>query len=105
MIITHKSLITLQLNATQAIDNYWIRANPNVGTTGFDGGINSAILRYDGAADVEPITNQTTSVAPLAETDLIPLTDVAAPGEPEVGGVDLAINMDMTFVSGLRPSC
>ena len=85
------------LTADQDIDNYWIRADPNVGTTGFDGGINSAILRYSGAADIDPTTNQTTSTLKLNETDLIPLSNLAAPGEATQGGVDVAINMDFSF--------
>ncbi|KAK1222164.1 hypothetical protein PQX77_014984, partial [Marasmius sp. AFHP31] len=38
------------LHANQPVGNYWIRANPNPesGIPGFDGGINSAILRYKG---------------------------------------------------------
>jgi hypothetical protein len=47
-----------------------IRANPNLGDTGFTSGINSAILRYDGAANTDPTTTQSTSVAPLVETNL-----------------------------------
>jgi len=48
-----------------------IRALPNIGSnTSFDGGINSAILRYAGAADVEPTSNQTASTNPLVETNL-----------------------------------
>jgi hypothetical protein len=47
-----------------------IRANPNIGDTGFSNGINSAILRYDGAPTSNPTTIQTTSTAPLHETDL-----------------------------------
>ena len=89
------------LTADQAIDNYWLRAVPNKGTTGFDGGINSAILRYDGAAAIEPTTNQTTSVLALNETDLVPVDDVTPPGTAEVGGVDYALNLVTSFVSPL----
>ena len=92
------------LTADQAIDNYWLRAVPNKGTTGFEGGINSAILRYDGAADIEPTTNQTTSVLALNETDLVPVDDVTPPGTAEVGGVDYALNLVTSFVS-LFPLC
>ena len=63
------------MNANQPVGNYWIRANPNLGTTGFVGGINSAILRYEGAPVAEPTTNQTVSVKPLNEPDLHPLVD------------------------------
>lgn len=70
------------LTANQTVDNYWIRANPNIGTTGFDNGINSAILRYSGANETEPITNQTTATAALNEANLVPLEDPAAVGLP-----------------------
>ena len=61
-----------QVTANQTIDNYWIRANPNLGTLGFAGGINSAILRYDGANLVEPVTSQQPTQNLLKETDLHP---------------------------------
>ncbi|KAH6897889.1 laccase 8 [Coprinopsis sp. MPI-PUGE-AT-0042] len=48
------------LTANQPVDNYWIRALPNSGNgelpLGFDGGVNSAILRYLGA-DVNLMLN------------------------------------------------
>jgi len=47
-----------------------IRANPNIGDTGFENGLNSAILRYRGENNVEPATQQTISVIPMMETDL-----------------------------------
>ncbi|KAI1781573.1 hypothetical protein LXA43DRAFT_908393 [Ganoderma leucocontextum] len=75
------------------IANYWIRALPS----DFDGGINSAILRYDGATNIEPSTNQTTSTAPFSETDSVPLDHAAAPGDPSPGGVDYALNLDFSF--------
>ena len=62
------------LEANQTIDNYWIRSNPGLGVSGYDNGINSAILRYVGAPEVEPTTNATSSTMPLKETDLHPLT-------------------------------
>lgn len=66
------------VNANQAVGNYWIRANPNLGNTGFDGGINSAILRYVGAADADPTSTQGTSTKPLIETNLHPLENPGA---------------------------
>ncbi|KAL4242549.1 Laccase [Abortiporus biennis] len=87
----------ISMSSNQAVDNYWIRANPGIGSTGFDGGINSAILRYSGADEVEPTTNQTTSTSPLAETDLIPLESPGAPGNATAGGVDYALNLEFTF--------
>ena len=79
------------------MDNYWIQAIPNIGTVTTDGGVNSAILRYEGADEVEPAPATLTSSSPLAETSLVPLTDLAAPGSPEIGGVDYALNLDFSF--------
>ncbi|KAM5532459.1 hypothetical protein V8D89_013875 [Ganoderma adspersum] len=85
------------VTANQTIDNYWIRANPNLGTLGFAGGINSAILRYDGANLVEPVTSQQSTQNLLKETDLHPFIPRWTPGRPEPGGVDLALNMAFDF--------
>nr|Q99055.1 RecName: Full=Laccase-4; AltName: Full=Benzenediol:oxygen oxidoreductase 4; AltName: Full=Diphenol oxidase 4; AltName: Full=Urishiol oxidase 4; Flags: Precursor [Trametes villosa]AAB47734.1 laccase [Trametes villosa] len=85
------------LTADQDIDNYFIRALPSAGTTSFDGGINSAILRYSGASEVDPTTTETTSVLPLDEANLVPLDSPAAPGDPNIGGVDYALNLDFNF--------
>jgi hypothetical protein len=72
------------LQANQPVGNYWIRSNPNLGTVGFDGGLNSAILRYRGSnATADPTTNQTTNIIPLVESNLVPLFNPAAPGTAE----------------------
>ncbi len=68
------------LQANQRKSNYWVRAEPDIGPTGFEGGVNSAILRYVGAPNVEPSSTQTPSTRPLLETNLHPLTNPAAPG-------------------------
>ncbi|KAF7973388.1 hypothetical protein HWV62_15493 [Athelia sp. TMB] len=86
------------LEANQTVDNYWIRANPNLGTTGFDGGLNSAILRYSGAnATADPTTNQTASVIPMKEAKLAPLVSPGAPGTAKIGGADVLLNLDIAF--------
>ncbi|KAH8093244.1 laccase 1 [Cristinia sonorae] len=85
------------VNANQPVGNYWIRANPQPGTTGFAGGINSAILRYVGAPVADPTTTQPTSTKPLKETDLHPLENPGAPGQPVPGGVDKAFNLLFAF--------
>nr|ALF95042.1 laccase [Crustodontia chrysocreas] len=85
------------LTADQPVDNYWIRANPDLGNTGFDGGINSAILRYVGAPDAEPNTTFVTPTNPLVETNLVPLTNPTPPGEACAGCVDYALNLDLAF--------
>ncbi|KAJ8091002.1 hypothetical protein PM082_024926 [Marasmius tenuissimus] len=84
------------LHANQPVGNYWIRANPNLGTPGFAGGINSAILRYKGAPNEGPATNATSPNDKLLnENDLRSLQDV--PGEPVPGGADLVLNMTIGF--------
>ncbi|KAF7360060.1 Laccase 2 [Mycena venus] len=85
------------LNANQPEDNYWIRTVANGGTAGFDNGINSAILRYVGANETDPTTNQTTSTAPLVETDLHPLVATAVPGSPVAGGADITMNFAISL--------
>ncbi len=71
-----------QLEANQPVDNYWVRANPNVmlneSAFGYANGINSAILRYDGAREEEPNQAVANSINPLFEYNLHPLTDPAA---------------------------
>ncbi|KAF5366689.1 hypothetical protein D9757_013579 [Collybiopsis confluens] len=64
----------LILDANQPINNYWVRANPNVGPRDFEGGINSAILRYRGARIAEPEPEISIPVNQLQETSLAPLT-------------------------------
>ncbi|OCB87711.1 Cu-oxidase-domain-containing protein [Sanghuangporus baumii] len=85
------------LTADQDVDNYWIRADPSKGTTGFADGINSAILRYSGAEEEEPSTIQNTEGTQLDEADLHPLVNPGAPGEAYSGGVDYAINLNISI--------
>lgn len=87
------------LNANQPVGNYWIRADPSArAIQGFDGGRNSAILRYAGAPSSDPTTVQKPSVIPLKEVDLHALTNPAAPGIPVVGGADINLNIVPGFV-------
>ncbi|KAF9461174.1 laccase 2 precursor [Collybia nuda] len=86
------------LNANQPIANYWVRANPNIGTQGFDGGMNSAILRYLLAPNADPKTPLKPSTNPLVETNLHPLSKPGAPGLPAAGGADVALNLDIAFL-------
>ncbi|KAF7369720.1 Laccase, multicopper oxidase, benzenediol:oxygen oxidorectuctase [Mycena venus] len=60
------------LTADQAVDSYWIRTVANGGTSGFDNGINSAILRY---------------------VDLHSLVATAVPGMAVAGGADVTMNI------------
>jgi iron transport multicopper oxidase len=92
---------SLVLNANQTISNYWIRAIPNIGNTSTTGGVNSAILRYNGAADTDPTTNaslsQTLGLDALQETSLHPYTDPAAPGTAGLGEADVNIDLAILF--------
>ncbi|KAJ7148456.1 laccase [Mycena crocata] len=85
------------LNANQKISNYWVRADPNLGIPGFEGGINSAILRYLGAPRVEPATTNSTAKNPLIETSLHPLKRTPVPGKPYPGGADVNLHLNLGF--------
>ncbi|KAL0568359.1 laccase, multicopper oxidase, benzenediol:oxygen oxidorectuctase, partial [Marasmius crinis-equi] len=88
------------LNANQPVGNYWIRADPSSGDNGFNGGINSAILRYVGAPEAEPTTDFRASNL-LKESDLHPHAseNPGAPGEPFPGGVDHAVHLHFSTSS------
>jgi iron transport multicopper oxidase len=81
------------VTANRPVGNYWIRANPNIGTRGFAGGINSAILRYQGAPAIDPNTTSTASNL-LNEAKLVPFTSPALPGTPRA---DVKLHMDIAF--------
>lgn len=87
------------LVANQKIGNFWVRADQRCGydggPIGFAEGINSAILRYVGSPEVDPTTSQTASIIPLAESNLHPLENPGAPGQPYVGGADVLINLNL----------
>lgn len=88
------------VNATQPIGNYWVRSNPNRGTTGFAGGLNLAILRYEGADAIDPSEkpeeNIPPSVKPLLEANLRPWEDpVGISGDP-----DVKLQLNIEFGSG-----
>jgi iron transport multicopper oxidase len=88
------------VNAIQPVSNYWVRAEPNHGDSGFAGGINTAILRYAGAPQTDPTTDPTTppkSVLPLKETDLHSLTSFLTPGNPQPGGAHVVLNLVHAF--------
>jgi iron transport multicopper oxidase len=96
------------LNANQAVGNYWIRAVSNTATPKFDpnsaasfqGGINSAILRYAGARVIDPATPLKPFLNMLNQDVLQPLTSPAAPGPADPNHPDVyKVNLNMTFVS------
>ncbi|KAH8102023.1 laccase 2 [Cristinia sonorae] len=85
------------LDASQPVGNYWIRAQPNSGDTSFNNGINSAILRYEGAPDEEPTTTAPAQFNLLLEPDLHPLEPLGVPGQPFKGGADFVKTLDLAF--------
>ncbi|KAE9407580.1 laccase lcc6 [Gymnopus androsaceus JB14] len=87
------------LKANQTVDNYWIKANPSTGNAGFTNGINSAILRYNGAPNAEPTTTGT-PVNRLSETSLVPLVNPGASGAHDIDGADHNLNLQLGFNAG-----
>ena len=91
------------LHADQPVGNYWIRAEPRPGgdggIAGFEGGINSGILRYHGAPVAEPKTKiwSGSQVKPLKEAKIVPLENPAAPGKHHPGGADVNMNLHLGF--------
>ncbi|KAG6887120.1 hypothetical protein C0995_001345, partial [Termitomyces sp. Mi166 len=71
----------------------WIATSPTIGTTTFDGGVNSAILRYRDAPNGDPNTTQTPNSNRLLETNLHPLADPAVSGVPTPGAADVDLNL------------
>ncbi|EIM88718.1 laccase [Stereum hirsutum FP-91666 SS1] len=94
------------LNASQNVDNYRIRAAPDIGLTSgtFANGVNSAILRYTGAPSIEPVTNETVSLLQLNETDLHALENPQAPGNPGLGNVDRPYDLTVLFNGNVNTS-
>lgn len=92
------------LHADQKIDNYRVRAlsSTGVGASNFTNGVNSGILRYKGARDVEPTTSQSSQVVALRESDLHPLEKPGAPGKPYPGGADVVLNFTISFNAETR---
>ncbi|KAH7921171.1 laccase [Leucogyrophana mollusca] len=91
------------VTANQPVDNYWVRALSNLpASTGatFDGGQSSAILRYKGAPNQDPTTQQTPSILPFNEGALQPLINPGAPGVPEIGKADVNLNFVLGAVNG-----
>jgi iron transport multicopper oxidase len=84
------------LVADQPVDNYWVRALPNTANASYDQGMNSAILRYKGAPEVDPTTVSTTTNL-LQETNLHALINPGAPGIPEYGKADINLTLEISI--------
>ncbi|KAG2346682.1 laccase [Suillus weaverae] len=88
------------LVADKPVGNYWMRSLPNLLGASFVGGTNSAILRYQGAPQVDPITVNTPAQNQLAETNLHALINPGAPGIPGYGNADINLNLQVSNVGG-----
>ncbi|KAG2112525.1 laccase [Suillus clintonianus] len=80
--------------------NYWIRNLPNTNDATYEGGTNSAILRYKGAQNADPTTVNPAPKNPLQETNLHALIKPGAPGIPEYGKADINLNLSVANVFG-----
>ena len=80
--------------ANHPVKNCWMRSFPNLPNATFTGGINSPILRYESAPDVNPTTSQNITSL-LVTTNLHPLTDPAPLGIPTPGAADVNLNLDI----------
>ncbi|KAG1775996.1 laccase [Suillus placidus] len=87
------------LVADKPVDNYWVRSLPSTANATYDGGMNSAILRYKGAPRADPTTVNTTSTNPLQETNLHALINPGAPGIPEYGKADINLNLEVSVIN------
>ncbi|KAG6854432.1 hypothetical protein C0991_006976 [Blastosporella zonata] len=80
------------VRTNQTPGNYWIRADPlsSRAPSGFDGGRNSAIFRYEGSPNQEP-TSTGISTLPLDEDNLHALVHPTPPGAPGLGNADIVV--------------
>jgi iron transport multicopper oxidase len=88
------------LVANQPVANYWVRSLPDLVNASFDGGLNSAILRYDGAPVADPTTSLTVAHNPLEEWNLHALTNPGAPGIPGYGNADINLYLVASNING-----
>ncbi|KAF5380268.1 hypothetical protein D9757_008201 [Collybiopsis confluens] len=89
------------LSATQPVGNYWIRAVPSTPLAGtpagspLANGINSAVLRYKGAPETDPISSSTSVITAVNEHILHPLQNAGAPGGSRPA--DMVLNFTLGF--------
>nr|AID59409.1 laccase 6 precursor [Cerrena sp. HYB07] len=92
------------LHADQDVTNYWIRAKPNnARDPSFNGGLNSAILRYDGASPEDPTTKERPSAHRLREDYLHPLEKMPVPGKHSLKGADHTEILNLSFQNVTDP--
>lgn len=92
------------LTANQPEENYWIRALPfKAVSVNYENDVNTAILRYSGAANRKPLVSASVSIPAstrkLNEGLLEPLVNVPVPGVAELGHADINMTLVTTFDS------
>jgi iron transport multicopper oxidase len=89
--------VSVILNANQPVDNYWIRAPPTggnpAGNPNFNPALTLAVLRYKGAAAVEPVTVNVPG-AKLLDEQMHPIAS-EHPGMLGSGPADVAITLNI----------
>ena len=85
------------VTADKPVGNYWIRVFSDLPNATFDGGQNLAILRYQGAPDLDPTSDAGPYELSFDEGNLHPLINPGAPGKPEIGKADVNIQLAPGF--------
>ncbi|QRV94974.1 Multicopper oxidase [Ceratobasidium sp. AG-Ba] len=94
------------VNANQTVGNYWIRAPMTVAGAGSNANLDPtnvfAVLRYAGAPNAEPTTEQGTAIGtrPLVEENLHPLINPGAPGGSNPADVVVNLALGRSTVNG-----
>jgi len=91
---------SIVVHADQPVDNYWIRALSDFPNQTFAGGLNQAILRYNGAPDDNPTSSGGPYILPFNEAKLASLQGIQAPGFPQIGKADVNLNLVAGSLNG-----
>ncbi|KAF8713643.1 multicopper oxidase family, partial [Rhizoctonia solani] len=94
------------LEANQTVANYWVSAPMTVAAAGTNANLDAtnvyAVLRYEGAPEAEPTTEQTTAMgnAPLVEENLHALINPGAPGGSDPADVVVNLAIGRSTIDG-----
>ncbi|CAE6434081.1 unnamed protein product [Rhizoctonia solani] len=94
------------LEANQTVANYWVSAPMTVAAAGTNTNLDAtnvyAVLRYEGAPEAEPTTEQSTAIgnSPLVEENLHALINPGAPGGSDPADVVVNLAIGRTTIDG-----
>ncbi|KAJ1302813.1 hypothetical protein OPQ81_003119 [Rhizoctonia solani] len=94
------------LEANQTVANYWVSAPMTVAAAGTNSNLDAtnvyAVLRYEGAPEAEPTTEQSTAMgsAPLVEENLHALINPGAPGGSDPADVVVNLAIGRSTIDG-----